>query len=224
MLEIVEKLLKCFDEKKVRYCHWKSNIHLQESLNGETDLDILVDRQDASKVSSIFAILNIKRVRSLPYQQYPSISDYIGYDSSSGEFIHIHLHYQLLLGSSGIKECHFPIEDFFLNNIIKKDGIFIPTYEIELIIYLIRMSFKRTNYYLIKRYIRNKIKEKKEDEFVEEFNYLINKINVEIYNEIISTLPVKDKLKKVLFKIGNSKNFPSKSQTIKIVSYFPVQH
>ena len=52
MLEIVVKLFEKWNAN-VCYCHWKSNEHLVEGLNGITDLDLLVSIDDKSKAESI---------------------------------------------------------------------------------------------------------------------------------------------------------------------------
>lgn len=43
-LDICTELFDEFHEQEIRYCHWKSNEHLQEGLVGETDLDVIVER------------------------------------------------------------------------------------------------------------------------------------------------------------------------------------
>jgi len=41
----------------VRYCHWKSNWRLRETLRGETDLDLLIHRGDISQFLSVVGAL-----------------------------------------------------------------------------------------------------------------------------------------------------------------------
>lgn len=40
MLEVCKQLFYQWNESDVRYCHWKSNEHLMEGLDGKTDLDV----------------------------------------------------------------------------------------------------------------------------------------------------------------------------------------
>ena len=46
MLEACKLLFNLWNDQGIRYCHWKSNEHLLEGLNGETDLDVYVCPQD----------------------------------------------------------------------------------------------------------------------------------------------------------------------------------
>ena len=43
----IRSLFKSLEQKGVRYCHWKSNIRLEETLAAAEDLDLLVDPRDA---------------------------------------------------------------------------------------------------------------------------------------------------------------------------------
>ena len=43
----IPALTEALGVRGVRYCHWKSNVRLAESLAGDGDLDILVRRSDA---------------------------------------------------------------------------------------------------------------------------------------------------------------------------------
>ena len=47
MIDIVKELLYQLENKKVQYCHWKSNANLVKSVNGKTDLDILINQKGA---------------------------------------------------------------------------------------------------------------------------------------------------------------------------------
>ena len=46
-LEVLRRVLDALDGARIAYCHWKSNEHVGPAARGETDLDILVDRQQA---------------------------------------------------------------------------------------------------------------------------------------------------------------------------------
>src|SRR5437879_13387463 len=43
----------------VRYCHWKSNWRLPETLRGETDLDLLVHRAHMARLLSVVGALGL---------------------------------------------------------------------------------------------------------------------------------------------------------------------
>src|SRR5437899_7254201 len=63
----------------VRYCHWKSNWRLSETLRGETDLDLLVHRADVSRFLSVVGLLGYKPGRDRSGTS-PSVRHFYGLD------------------------------------------------------------------------------------------------------------------------------------------------
>src|SRR5258707_11733352 len=44
---VIRNLFGSLEKKGIRYCHWKSNIRLEETLAAADDIDLLVDQRDA---------------------------------------------------------------------------------------------------------------------------------------------------------------------------------
>ena len=107
-LGVVTELCRRLHEAGVSYCHWKSNEHLRPGTLGETDLDILVDRESASQVVQMLAETGYKRMAAVPARSYVGIEDYLALDQSSGRLIHLHLHYRLVLGEKFLKGYRVP--------------------------------------------------------------------------------------------------------------------
>src|SRR5215213_6844361 len=63
-IPLVARLCQKLAERKVSYCHWKSNWKLDEWLTGEGDLDLLVDRKDASAFTSVVTGLGFKQAQA----------------------------------------------------------------------------------------------------------------------------------------------------------------
>ena len=74
--EIFDKLLK----REVNYCHWKSNEHLEEGLDGKTDLDILVSEKHAKKFRDTLTECKCIRVKPQLGSRYPKVEEWIGFD------------------------------------------------------------------------------------------------------------------------------------------------
>jgi thymidylate kinase len=70
--------------------------------------------------------------------QIPSVLSYYGFDCAAKRFVHVHVHYQLVLGRAWETTYHLPIEKPFLDS--AADGSFfrIPAPEFELIILVLR--------------------------------------------------------------------------------------
>ena len=144
MLAIAVRLFSELEAQRVRYCHWKSNQHLDAALAGRTDIDILVAREDAARFVSIIAGLGFKRFLSPPWKTYPEIEDYLGLDHASGALFHLHVHYALMVGRQYVKAHHIPWEKVILDTAVSSDGGHVKIIDphIELLLLWIRCALK----------------------------------------------------------------------------------
>jgi hypothetical protein len=141
---IIYNLFKAFHDNNINYCHWKSNEHLDASFRGETDFDILFDISQKDLIKKIF-IKNGYALFVPPYNRsYTQIEDYIALDFEQNKIIHIHTHYQMVIGTSGLKEYRYSIENSLLDN-----RIFLKEFECysiapayEFVLLLLRLSLK----------------------------------------------------------------------------------
>jgi hypothetical protein len=136
----------------IRYCHWKSNEHLDASLTGATDLDVLVDRRDARRFAAQLTELAFKPFRKLSGHDYPGIEDYLGFDADTGKLSHLHVHYQLTLGEKFLKGYRLPWEDVALATRIfdAERGLYVIDPQLEVLLLVTRAALKlRTRDYLL---------------------------------------------------------------------------
>lgn len=103
LLASIERLLKALDEHGIIYCHWKSNEHLSEALEGDTDLDVLFDPAQRTELECVFDECGLKRFRATPLMQYNAIEDFIGFDQEAAKIWHVHTHYRMTLGENHLK-------------------------------------------------------------------------------------------------------------------------
>jgi thymidylate kinase len=144
-LQLVEQLVQELGAADVRYCHWKSNEHLDESLVGEGDLDILIAREDSLRAEAVFAKLGFKHFLAVPTKRYNGITDFVGFDNKSGRLVHLHTHYCLTLGMHRLKDYRLPWEDELLRTIAPASGhtpIPLPSPEAEMLMLLVRNCLK----------------------------------------------------------------------------------
>jgi len=109
-LAVLRKLFDRIHEAGIRYCHWKSNQHLDASMIGATDLDLLIDRRDAARLAEILAHSGVKPFRKIAGDEYPGVEDYLAFDAERGALSHLHVHYQLTLGEKFLKGHRLPWE------------------------------------------------------------------------------------------------------------------
>lgn len=141
-LQAIENLFQALNDSGIRYCHWKSNLRLEWGMQGRTDLDLLIDPEDAQLFKQLLAEHDIKPFLAPPGKRYPALEDYMGFDPDSGKFFHLHVHYQLVLGEQFVKNYRLPLEDQFLDSVQLKSGVKIPIPELELIFLSIRALLK----------------------------------------------------------------------------------
>src|SRR5690242_18918744 len=98
VLSLVGKLCEALQTQRIDYCHWKSNDVIERSANGQNDLDLLISRADATRFTEILARLGFKQVKAPLEKQMPAVLDYYGYDLDADKFVHVHAHYQLIMG------------------------------------------------------------------------------------------------------------------------------
>ena len=143
-IPLIIRLCEALTERRVSYCHWKSNWKLERWLTGEGDLDLLVDRADAGAFASVIAGLGFKQAQPTPDRDVPGVLNFYGFDTDAGRFVHLHVHYQLILGHDLTKNYRLPIERPFLESSSRQNLLPTPAPEFELILFVLRMALKHT--------------------------------------------------------------------------------
>lgn len=149
ILNLVAQLCKVLEQENINYCHWKSNLAIDRSASGENDLDLLIDRADVQHFTEILARLGVKEAKAPVEMQMPGVFDYYGYDEESEKLVHIHAHYQLILGHDCTKNYRMPIEAPFLASATQTNLFKLPSLEFEFIILVIRMVLKYSTWDVI---------------------------------------------------------------------------
>lgn len=144
MLKSIEKVICTLEERGITYCHWKSNEHLTEALDGNTDLDVLFDPAQRVQLEIALDKCGLKRFRSTPLMQYNAIEDFIGFDKETAKIWHLHTHYRMTLGEKHLKGYTVtPWGKLILDNRRKDElGIYCSAAEDELIMLFVRMAMK----------------------------------------------------------------------------------
>lgn len=142
MLSTVSSLFERLDAAGVRYCHWKSNWALPETLEGETDLDLLVSRQDASSYRRILDELGFRPAVQHGSPPFPAVEHDHALDDPTGALVHVHSYYRVISGGSLAKNYHLPIEEMLLRDVRREAQVNVPSRGAELIVFVVRMSLK----------------------------------------------------------------------------------
>jgi hypothetical protein len=144
MLEQSKKLFRGWNDNNIRYFHWKSNEHLQEGLDGKTDVDVYVFPSDKERGEAVLADSGYIKFTPQQGSRYPDVDEWIGFDYDTGSLVHIHLHYAMVTGKRHVKEHILPWYELGLATRVKDEAtdVFIACPDLELIILYTRMALK----------------------------------------------------------------------------------
>ena len=144
MLEVCKQLFQQWNNQDIRYCHWKSNEHLMEGLDGETDLDVYVYPSDKGKAEPILCECSYVECATQKGNRYPNVSEWMGFDPATGRLVHVHLHYTIITGTKFCKEYVFPIDDMVIASRILEEEtqVYVIDPNLEIIILHCRIVLK----------------------------------------------------------------------------------
>ncbi len=145
-LNLIRNLVRRLETEAILHCHWKSNEHLNAAMCGNTDLDMLFEEDKQTRVVEVLRQAGFARFRSIWFRRYPGIEDYIGIDPEKGKVVHVHAHFQLVLGEKLVKSYHLPWEGELLSTRIwdKEHEIYRSDAAWEMLLLVIREAIKLT--------------------------------------------------------------------------------
>ncbi|MBP7242358.1 hypothetical protein [Amaricoccus sp.] len=135
-------LLDALDHARIRYCHWKSNVRLLESLSGEGDLDVLVHREDAAAFTALLLECGFKLTASANGIGHPGVLHAFALDPDRATLVHAHVYFQIVTGDSVAKCYRLPLEDMLLAGTRRLHGVPVPSPEAELVAFVLRIALK----------------------------------------------------------------------------------
>lgn len=141
----IRSLFNSLEQKGVRYCHWKSNIRLEESLAAAEDIDLLVDQRDAKLFHAALLENGYKLAQSRSGIDHPGVFHALGLDGTSADLGHVHAYFQIVSGDSLVKTYRLPIERSLLEQTRYLHGVRVPTPEAELVLFTLRIALKHTS-------------------------------------------------------------------------------
>lgn len=143
---LVRKLCRELRAQGIAYCHWKSNAALDRSAAALNDLDLLVSRAHAQLFSSVLFGLGFKQFRPPFDRNLPGIVDYYGYDEEADRIVHVHAHYQLVVGHDATKNYRIPIEEPYLDSAAEQGLFRVPAPAFEYLLLVLRMVLKHSTW------------------------------------------------------------------------------
>jgi hypothetical protein len=133
-------LIAALDRAGIRYCHWKSNVRLPETLAGGEDIDLLVDRRDAPAFTAALSGAGFKLANSAANLGHPGVFHAFALDAPAGRLVHLHGCFQVVSGDSLVKSYRLPLEDALLAGSRRSMGVSVPSPEVELALFALRVA------------------------------------------------------------------------------------
>jgi thymidylate kinase len=140
-------VLSEFHRQRISYCYWKSSRHLQAMFAGEGDVDLLIARDDQHRAQAILLERDFKLFPSVAVHDHSAILSFLGYDQPSGQLIHLHLHFRLIVGERLLQNYRIPWEEVLLARAIRHQALPIwtldPTSEAVLLVVRACLELRR---------------------------------------------------------------------------------
>ena len=154
MLKQNLELFSALNKSEVVYCQFKSTDHIEAGLNGETDLDLLVSFQNYDHFQSIVKLHNFKQTKAGFGSSDKSREGFLGYDSDTGKFIYLDVHYTVIIGRDRVRELHsIRLSNKILERRMLHDQfpIYVPNKNDEASLLFLRIVMKFTFLKLLRR-------------------------------------------------------------------------
>ena len=200
----IQNFIEELNTNGVRYCHWKSNLSLSKSLSGQSDVDLLIHREDAGLFRTILSQLGFRPAANKDGESFPSIEHHFALDEESGVLVHVHAYFRVITGDSLSKNYRFPIEEMLLQNTRMEGTIPLLAKSAELIVFTLRIMLKHTSLVelvLLARYwkdVKQEISWLLETESIDESLSLVNcwlpSIEADLFSECVAALKAPESL------------------------------
>ena len=139
---LIQALIHRFNQEGVLYCHWKSNIDLAKTFEGELDIDLLVSNNSLACALEILMQLGFKAATPRWTPNPTGIFHYYGFDPSQKNLVHLHMFTRVLTGESFLKSHLLPFEEMLLEDPYFLNGLPVSAKEAELILFVLRTYIK----------------------------------------------------------------------------------
>ena len=128
----------------ILFCSWKNNHELDLAFTAGSDLDLLIQDSDETKVRGFLKGLGWFNLIN-PAARFSKVLHYYKYDGK--RFLHIHLYLRLWTGHSWLKEYDIPVVEEVLSGCVKDKeyGIPVPGYSHALALYRFRSRVKQSS-------------------------------------------------------------------------------
>jgi len=134
----VRQLSDALRTRGVVYCQWKGHRQPDRWAGGGGDIDLLIDRRSLGAFTDVMGSLGFKLALPRPGEWIPGLVSYFGFDPQLERLVHVHAHYQLILGAPATTTHRVPIEAPVLATTVQRTVFRAPAPEFELLLAMLR--------------------------------------------------------------------------------------
>ncbi len=145
-----------------------------------------VTSEDEERVHCALLSSGAKKFEALPIGKYENIKDYLALDADTGKLIHFYVHFGLYIGEKNVKRYRLPWTSEILENRIKHEDVdaYTSSYEHELLLLIIRETFRRPPHKIYLTSFRITIK----DSIKSEFSWLRDRVSKKSLHSVCERL------------------------------------
>jgi thymidylate kinase len=170
----IATVLNRMEDQGVRYCHWKSNYHIDYAVTAREDIDILIRENDFPTFNKIMLDESFRHSDSVTNREQPGVFHFLGNDVETGSLINFHVYTRILTGDHFMKSWALPFEELLLSETARHGLIHLPPKSSEIIIFVVRNMIKHTTVFDL-MLVRKEGKATRE-----EYKWLTDGLDVEI--------------------------------------------
>lgn len=137
---LVARLAAALSEAGVSYCQWKGHGKTARWAVGAGDIDLLVDRTAAPRFTAVLERLGFKLAVPPGDYDVPGVASYLGFDPAVGHLIHVHAHFQLVIGRAWTTHFRLPLERAVLDSAVEGQPFRAPSPTLDLLLLVLRAT------------------------------------------------------------------------------------
>ena len=140
---LLERLADALESSGIQYCQWKGHWSSHRWANGYGDVDLLVSREALARFRSQLGELGFKPAHPQGDRGLPGVESYFGFDPGVPRLLHLHVHYQLVLGDYWKPVYRIPLERELLDRAVPGQLFRIPPPTLQFLVFVLRLMLRQ---------------------------------------------------------------------------------